>query len=211
MRSVFRTLLLIAITCAGAILAAVACWIFPEVSSLRATCAASANSVYPAHVVRAFLAAEDPEFLEMSRRRHTGASTLVNQMVKMEVMPARAISRMTKEVLVAAVIERTVPKSQVVSAYLDHVYLGSVGGKNLYGVPVAARAYFGRAPTKLTLAEAAMLAGIVRSPRHYSPIEHPEMAATQQQFVLERMRALKFISDADFASAMQRSPTTAPN
>jgi len=90
MRSVFRVLLLITITCAGAILAAAACWIYPDVSSLRATCAASANSVYPPHVVRALLAAEDPEFLEKSRGRYTGASTLVDQMVKMEIRPARA-------------------------------------------------------------------------------------------------------------------------
>jgi membrane peptidoglycan carboxypeptidase len=210
-KRLFKGLLIFAIACAVAILGAVGCWIYPDVSSLRAICAASANSVYPAHVVHALVAAEDPQFLENSHRRYTGASTLVEQLVKFQSVPTRQITWLIKQMLVATVIERTTPRSQIVSAYLDHVYLGSVGGKHLYGVPAGARAYFGRAPRELTLAQAAMLAGIIRSPHQYSPIEHPEKAAERQQVVLEKMRALKFITEADFDTAIRRSATAERN
>jgi membrane carboxypeptidase/penicillin-binding protein len=211
MRAIFKGLLLFATASGVAILGAAAIWVYPDVSSLRATFTASANSTYPLHVARAFLAAEDPYFLDDYPRRQRGAATLVQQMVKSEILPSRGIGWQLKEVLVAAVIERTVPKSQVVAAYLDNVYLGSARGKRLYGVPIGSRAYFGREPKQLTLAEAATLAGIVRSPHSYSPIEYPERAASRRQDILAKMRALKFITDAEFASAINRPATAPPN
>jgi membrane peptidoglycan carboxypeptidase len=199
---VLRGCLSLATACAITIGCATTIWLYPDVSSLHAKFAASANSTYPQHVVRAFLAAEDPHYLEDSPRRQLGAATLVQQLVKAEIPRRLGLSGQLKEMLVAVVIERTVPKSQVVTAYLDNVYLGSVRGKILYGVPIAARGYFGRESRDLSLDEAAMLAGMVRSPRAYSPIEHPERAASRQRDILEKMHALKFITDAELASAI---------
>ena len=210
MRTAAKTFLLLVVVVAAATLTALAIWILPEVSSLRATFAASASSTYPPHVILAFLATEDPHFLEKHDRR-MGAATLVQQMVKGEVAPSRQISRVIKEVVVAAVIDRTVPESQIISGYLDHVYLGSVGGRLLYGVPIGSRTYFHRDSSKLTLAQAAMLAGIVRSPRAYSPIEHAERAAARQQVVLDKMRALKFVTEAEYGSALREAGLAAPN
>jgi membrane peptidoglycan carboxypeptidase len=210
MRAVVKRLILLAIAGIVAILAAAAIWVYPDLSSMRAVVAASANSRYPRHVVRAFLAAEDPHFLENPARRQIGAASLVQQLVKEKnALPGRGISRQIKEVVIAAVIESTVPKTEIVAAYMDNIYLGSVRGKNMYGVPVGARAYFGREPEELTLAEAAILAGIVRSPRYYSPVDHPERAATRGREILDKMLALKFITDAEYASAIQAPETAA--
>ena len=206
MRAVCKSLVTVGIL-GAAILGATTIWIYPDVSSLRATIAASVNSTYPPHVVRAFLEAEDPHFLD-SGRRQVGAATLIQQMVKSQTPPSRRISRQIKEIVVAAVIARTVRKSQVVNAYLDTVYLGSALGKSLYGVPIAARAYFGKQPRALTIGEAAMLAGIVRSPRAYSPIEHPEKAASRREDILAKMLTLNFITQKEFAAVHQ--PATAP-
>jgi membrane peptidoglycan carboxypeptidase len=207
MRTALKVVLLVAVAGMVALIGAIAIWIYPEMSSLRGMFAASANSVYPPHIVQAFLAVEDPQFLDTEHSRHFGSATLVQQIVKWETFPIRGISRQFKEVIVAAVIERTIPKPQVVGAYLDHIYLGSVDGKALHGVPAAAHFYFGHSPDRLTLAEAAMLAGMVRSPFYYSPTLHPERAAARQQVVLARMRALQLISESEFADAMRATAT----
>jgi hypothetical protein len=81
-KRLFKGLPFIAIAGAVVILGAVGCWIYPDVSSLRAICEPGANSVYLAHVVHAIVAAEDPQFLENSHRRYTGASTLADQLVR---------------------------------------------------------------------------------------------------------------------------------
>jgi penicillin-binding protein 1A len=73
----------------------------------------------------------------------------------------------------------------------------------LYGLTAGARGYFSKSPGDLSVAEAATLAGIVRSPYRYSPLENPVPALERRNLVLEQMRAFKFITDKEFAAAVR--------
>ena len=131
-----------------------------------------------------------------------GASTLTQQLVKNLVLgPERTWSRKVREGALALALERRHPKERILEAYLNTVYLGQRGRAAILGVGAAAQSYWGKDARHLTLAESALLAGMIRAPNRYSPAEHPERARRRRDVVLRRMHELGMIDEAALAAA----------
>src|SRR5262245_66526939 len=92
--------------------------------------------------------------------------------------------------MVAFRIEHEFTKKQILELYVNRIYFGN----GCYGVETASQAYFGKSASKLNLPEAALLAGLIRSPNRFSPLKNPEGSRIQRDAVLDRMVALKKLS-----------------
>ena len=176
-------------------------------------------ATFPQHLVQAVLAAEDHRFYEhhgvdlqavgralwVNVRRGElvqGGSTLTQQLVKNLVLtPKRTWGRKVQEAALALVIERRYGKDEILAAYLNGIYLGQHGGFAVYGVGAAARSFFGKEVDRLTLGEAATLAGIIRAPNTYSPRQHPERARERRNIILRRMKDLGLLDERRLAQA----------
>jgi membrane peptidoglycan carboxypeptidase len=142
-----------------------------------------------------------------------GASTLTQQYVKNvlietartpgEQAAARAdtLQRKPQEARYALALERKLSKDQILGRYLNIVYFGD----GAYGIEAAARHYFSTSADRLTLAEAALLAGLVRDPSAYDPVTHPAAAFARRNIVLERMAQL-----GDISASAQHSSESKP-
>jgi penicillin-binding protein 1A len=127
-----------------------------------------------------------------------GASSLTQQLARNSLpLGGRTLNRKILEAMVALRIEQTFTKQQILESYINRIYFGS----GCYGVETASQAYFGKNASKLNLSEAALLAGLIRSPNRFSPLRNPEGAATQRDTVLDRMVELKRISAVDAQQA----------
>ncbi len=165
----------------------------------------------PMVVRRAFIAAEDDQFYQhrgvdptgivramlhniFKGRGVQGGSTITQQVVKQILLtPRKSYERKLKEILLAVRLENTLTKDDILYLYLNHIYLGA----GAYGVAAAAEVYFGKSVEQLTLAEAALLAGLPQAPSRYSPFRHWPRAKARQRYVLERMAAVGFITPAE--------------
>ncbi len=113
-----------------------------------------------------------------------GASTITQQLARgLFLTDKQTISRKVQEALLAMEIERYYTKDEILERYLNLIYLGS----GAYGVDAAAHTYFGRSVDKLSVGQAAMLAGLVAAPSDYSPYVNPDLARERQRHVLDRM------------------------
>jgi penicillin-binding protein 1A len=120
-----------------------------------------------------------------------GASTLTQQLVKnLFLTPREQISRKITEAVLAMRVEKLFKKDEVLEMYLNQIYWGH----NTYGAETAALSYFNKSAADLNLAEAALMAGIIKAPEQYSPFFDFKAAKRQQVIVLDRMVALKWIS-----------------
>ena len=155
----------------------------------------------PLFVQQAFIVAEDASFYQhfgidmaaISRallanwragRTVQGGSTITQQVVKsLLLIPEQSYRRKIQEIILSLRLERHASKAEILALYLNQIYLGS----GTYGVETAAREYFGKSVTDLSLAEAALLAGLPPAPSWYSPRRHFERAKSRQRYVLERM------------------------
>ncbi|CAN7595714.1 penicillin-binding protein 1A [Bradyrhizobium sp. LjRoot220] len=164
----------------------------------------------PPHLPKAFIAIEDRRFYThygidpigiaraalanvMHRGVSQGGSTLTQQLAKnLFLTQERTIARKLQEVELAIWLERKHSKSEILELYLNRVYFGS----GAYGVEAAAQRYFGKSARNVTMAEAAMLAGLVKSPSRLAPNRNPEGAEQRAQIVLAAMADAKFITDA---------------
>ena len=178
----------------------------------------------PPLVQQAFLAAEDANFyrhpgvdpLGVLRAfvsnwsaGHTtqGGSTITQQVVKYLLLtPEKSYRRKVQEIILALRLERHLSKAEILSLYLNQIYLGS----GAYGVEVAAREYFGKGVEDLSLAEAALLAGLPPAPSRYSPLKNWEQAKLRQRYVLERMIDERYVSYAQAMAAWQEPMTLSP-
>jgi len=106
--------------------------------------------------------------------------------------------RKMMEVVLAVRLERELTKAEILEIYLNHVYLGH----GAYGVGAAAETYFGKEVEDLTIAEAAMLAGLVASPTKYAPTHNIELARERQRYVLGHMRDDHYISESEYQAAL---------
>ncbi|MGE0868212.1 MAG: penicillin-binding protein 1A [Kofleriaceae bacterium] len=106
--------------------------------------------------------------------------------------------RKLKELILAVRLERELTKAEILSIYLNHIYLGH----GAYGVSAAATTYFGKEVEDLTVAEAAMLAGLVASPTKYAPHRNMTLARERQRYVLGHMREDRYLSDAEYEAAL---------
>ncbi|HEY0782214.1 MAG TPA: PBP1A family penicillin-binding protein [Thermoanaerobaculia bacterium] len=132
-----------------------------------------------------------------------GGSTLTQQLVKnLFLTQERKVTRKLQELVLAVMIDARYSKREILEAYLNEIYMGGSGGVNLMGMGAAARAYFGKDSSQLTLAEAATLAGMIRAPAYYSPILHPDHAKERRDFVLHRLEKLGHTEPARIAQAL---------
>jgi len=173
----------------------------------------------PGHLIDAVLAVEDARFFEHSGidlRRVVGASlanlrawrlaeggsTLTQQLVRsLYLSRERAFGRKLREARLALALERRYSKPEILEAYLNEVYLGQRGAVRVHGVGAAARHYFGKDAAALSLAESALLAGVLRGPSLYSPHRHPERARSRRNIALTRMVRAGFLSAGEAEAA----------
>lgn len=127
-----------------------------------------------------------------------GGSTLTQQLAKVLFLtPERSYSRKLKEMVLALKIEQRYTKKEILSLYLNQIYFGS----GAYGVEAAAQTYFGKPARDLNLAECALLAGLPRSPKGYSPFKDPERALGRRAYVLNRMTDMHIITPEEAEDA----------
>ena len=173
----------------------------------------------PASLIEALIATEDTRFYDhpgidyrgMARalyrnvRAHRvleGGSTLTQQLAKVLFLtPEKRYTRKLKEMALALRIEQQYTKREILALYLNQIYFG--GGA--YGVEAAARIYFGKPARELNIAECALLAGLPRSPKYYSPFKSPESARRRRTHVLNRMAATGVIT-AQQADEAKKAP-----
>src|SRR3982074_3590207 len=137
-----------------------------------------------------------------------GASSITQQLARNSLpLGGRNRSRKLLEAMVAFRIEHKFTKKQILELYINRIYFGA----GCYGVETASQAYFGKNASKLNLPEAALIAGLIRSPNRFSPLKNPECAAMQRDTVLDRMVALKKISVAEAEQAKQVKVNAPPN
>ncbi len=127
----------------------------------------------------------------LSRSAKEGASSITQQLARNSLpLGGRSIRRKLLEAMVALRIERQFTKQQILELYINRIYFGT----GCYGVETASQAYFGKSASQLNLPEAAVLAGLIRSPNRFSPLKNPEGAAVQRNAVLDRMVQLQKLS-----------------
>lgn len=136
-----------------------------------------------------------------------GGSTITQQVVKILFTDGeRTLSRKVREALMAYELETKADKDQVLETYLNLVYFG----EGSYGVESAARHYFGKPASALSVSESALLAGLIRSPSRYSPAEHPDAAAARRDVVLAKMLELGFLTPTEYKAALEEKVVYAP-
>ena len=133
-----------------------------------------------------------------------GGSTISQQLAKLVFLtPERSLLRKIKEALYTLWIEARFDKEEILEIYLNRVYLGS----GAYGVDAAARRYFAKPASDLSLAEAAMLAGLIRAPSRYAPTRDLELAQERAAVVLDSMAEVGSITAADADCGQSRART----
>src|SRR3954467_385195 len=144
-----------------------------------------------------------------SRRRVEGGSTLTMQLIKNLYDPGkqRTFTRKVREAKLAQELESEHPgidgKRWILDRYLNSVPYGTIGGQTAVGVQAAARMYFSKPASRLTLAESALLAGLPQAPSLYDPLEHPERALARRNDVLRAMARAHQITPETAQEAMQ--------
>jgi penicillin-binding protein 1B len=140
-----------------------------------------------------------------------GGSTLTQQLVKnLYLTHERTWGRKTQELILAVLLELRYGKEEILEAYLNEIYLGGSNGVSLMGIGAASRAYFGKDPGQVDLAEAAALAGAIRAPAAYSPLAHPEKAKERRDWVLQRMQKLRLAEPERVERALASPLVVAP-
>jgi len=170
----------------------------------------------PAALRQAILAAEDERFYEhsgidgigvlraafsnlVSRGVREGASTITMQVARNFFLTSeKTFRRKLNEALLALKIEHALSKDEILELYINQIFLG----QRAYGFASAAQIYFGKPLAKITVAEAAMLAGLPKAPSAYNPVVNPTRARMRQQYILRRMRDLGFLGEREFLAAM---------
>ena len=127
-----------------------------------------------------------------------GASTITQQVARNFFLSSeQTIKRKLYEVLLAWKIEKTLTKNQILELYMNQIYLG----QRAYGFASAAQIYYGKKLNEITIAEAAMLAGLPKAPSANNPVVNPKRAKARQQYILQRMRDLGYITPDQYQTA----------
>jgi penicillin-binding protein 1A len=149
------------------------------------------NGVDPKGMARAALSM-------LTGGRTQGASTITQQLVRtMLLTRERTVERKAKEILLAFKVEDALSKDRILEIYLNEIFLG----QRAYGFAAAAKTYFGKPMDQLSLAETAMLAGLPQNPYYANPVINFERASVRQRVVLDRMRTVGAITEAQLAQA----------
>jgi penicillin-binding protein 1A len=167
---------------------------------------------------KAILAAEDERFYQhggvdylsvlraawanLSSGSQQGAGTITMQVARNFFLTReKTITRKLREVLLAWKIEGSLGKDEILELYVNQIFLG----QRAYGFAAASQIYFGKPLKDVTIAEAAMLAGLPKAPSAFNPVTNPKRARTRQHYVLRRMHELRFVDDAAYEDA-QKAP-----
>ena len=169
----------------------------------------------PAVMKHAILAAEDERFYQhpgidtlgimraaysnfIGGGKRQGASTITMQVARNFFLSSeKTLTRKIYEALLSFKIENNLTKDEILQIYINQIYLG----QRAYGFSAAAQIYYGKALKDISIAEAAMLAGLPKAPSAYNPVANPKRARQRQMYVLRRMHDLGFINDAQYAAA----------
>jgi penicillin-binding protein 1A len=136
----------------------------------------------------------------LTRSAKEGASSITQQLARNSLpLGGRTLSRKLLEAMVAFRIEHEFTKKQILELYVNRIYFGA----GCYGVETASQAYFGKHAKDLSLPEAALIAGLIRSPNRFSPLKNPEGAAIERNAVLDRMVEVKKLPAAEANQAKQ--------
>ncbi|QNN58018.1 penicillin-binding protein 1A [Diaphorobacter ruginosibacter] len=164
----------------------------------------------------AVLAIEDSRFFEhggvdykgmvraalanLGKVKSQGASTITMQVARNVYLSSeKTFTRKIYEILLTFKLEHLLTKNQILEIYMNQIYLGN----RAYGFAAAAETYFGKPLKSITIAEAAMLAGLPKAPSAYNPISNPKRARSRQLYIIERMQENGFITAAQAAEAKQ--------
>ncbi|MFP4049762.1 MAG: penicillin-binding protein 1A, partial [Desulfovermiculus sp.] len=133
-----------------------------------------------------------------------GGSTITQQVIKALLLtPERSYERKLKEAVLAYRLEKNLDKDEILTIYLNEIYLGH----GAYGVEAAARVYFGKHVDELSLAEASLLAGLPKAPSLYDPYQNMELAQIRQKYVLDRLLDLEWIRPEEYREALDEDIT----
>lgn len=178
----------------------------------------------PKHVQNAFVAIEDARFYQhngidivrilgalvediKSGSIKQGASTISQQLVKTAALTFdQNITRKLTEIMMAFKLEEAYTKDEILELYLNIVYFG----KGAHGIEMAAKEYFGKSASELTLSEGALLAGILKSPSNYAPHINMEKSLARRDLVLEQMLENEFITQEEYLDAIAEKIVLAP-
>ena len=176
----------------------------------------------PGHVVNAVLAAEDANFyshsgvdpsavlraaLNTAKGNSQGGSTITQQLAKLNYAgSSRTVLRKLREVLYATTLESKYSKDELLERYLNQVYFG----EGAYGIGLASQTFFGVPPERLTVDEAAVLAGKIRAPSALDPYGNPAAVRSRRDQVLRNMSRHGWLGGADLASALAAPLEPAP-
>lgn len=128
-----------------------------------------------------------------------GGSTITMQVARNFFLTReKTYTRKINEVMLAYKIEAELTKDQILELYMNQIYLG----QRTYGFDTAANTYFGKPVQDITIAEAAMLAGLPKAPSAYNPVVNPKRATVRQHHILKRMQALRYVTPAEYELAM---------
>ena len=134
--------------------------------------------------------------------KRQGASTITQQVARNFFLSGeKTYTRKLYEALLSFKIESNLTKDQIFELYINQIFLG----QRAYGFAAASQIYFGKPLKDITVAEAAMLAGLPKAPSAYNPIVNPKRAKMRQQYVLRRMHELGFINDQAFEAATKEA------
>ncbi|MBV8857929.1 MAG: PBP1A family penicillin-binding protein [Acidobacteria bacterium] len=140
-----------------------------------------------------------------------GGSSITQQLVKnLFLSPEGSIKRKASEAYMSIILETRLSKQEIFALYCNEIYLGQRAGFSIKGVGEASEAYFNKDVTTLTLPEAALLAGMIRSPNRYNPYKYPDVAFERRNQVLKSMIEAGAISEVEAARAMASEVKLAP-
>jgi penicillin-binding protein 1A len=176
----------------------------------------------PRHLIDAVVSVEDDQFWNHSGvdfyalmaavyevattgRKTRGGSTITMQVARnFFLSPEQTYARKFNEILLALKIESELTKEKIIELYLNKIFLGH----RAYGISAASQVYYDKKLEDLTLAQSAMIAGLPKAPSKYNPISNPERALIRRNYILGRMRILKYIEEEEFDQALSE-PITA--
>ncbi len=179
----------------------------------------------PEVIKQAFLAAEDANFYVhpgidivsimraaikniQTGSSTQGGSTITQQVVKNLLLSSeKKITRKIKEAILSYRLEQRFSKDEILEMYLNQIFFGN----NAYGIKAAAKLYFHKELAEITLAEAALLAGLPKAPSRYSPIKNLEKARVRQRYVLGQMHSSNFITSEEAQSAQEQQLNIYPS
>lgn len=178
----------------------------------------------PQVMIDAVLAIEDARFFEhggvdykgllraglanVGKAKSQGASTITMQVARNVYLSSeKTFTRKIYEILLTFKLEHLLTKNQILEIYMNQIFLGN----RAYGFAAASEAYFGKPLQSISIAEAAMLAGLPKAPSAYNPINNPKRARVRQLYIIERMESNGFITEEQAEAAKQEQLKIRPN